>query len=42
MERVEREHLGNGAAQRMAEEIADHKRDPYTIIEEIVCAAGKK
>src|SRR6201994_804274 len=36
LERVEREHLGNGAGGRYAAEIADHKRDPYTIIEEIV------
>lgn len=42
MERVEREHLGNGAARQFAAEIADHKRDPYTIIEEIVGALGKQ
>jgi LAO/AO transport system kinase len=42
MERVEREHLGNGAARQFAAEIADHKRDPYTIIEEIVGAVAKK
>jgi LAO/AO transport system kinase len=42
LERVEREHLGNGAAGRYAAEIADHKRDPYSIIEEIVGAIGKR
>ncbi len=42
LERVEREHLGNGAASRYAEEIADHKRDPYTIIEEIVGTVGRR
>ncbi len=36
MERVEREHLGNGMARKFAAEVADHHRDPYTIIEEIV------
>jgi LAO/AO transport system kinase len=42
LEQVEREHLGNGAASRYAAEIADHKRDPYTIIEEIVGTVGKR
>jgi LAO/AO transport system kinase len=42
MERIEREHLGNGAARQYAAEIADHKRDPYTIIEEIVGAVEKR
>ncbi len=38
-ERVEREHLGNGAARRFAAEIAEHKRDPYSIIEEILSSS---
>lgn len=42
LEQVEREHLGNGAARRYAAEIADHKRDPYTIIEEIVGTVGRR
>jgi LAO/AO transport system kinase len=42
LEQVEREHLGNGAASRYAAEIADHKRDPYTIIEEIVGTVGRR
>jgi LAO/AO transport system kinase len=33
-----REHLGDGNVARMAAEVAEHKRDPYTLIEEI---AGK-
>lgn len=41
MERVLREHLGNGAAARFAEEIAEHKRDPYSLVEEIVGTVGK-
>ncbi|HEY3930036.1 MAG TPA: methylmalonyl Co-A mutase-associated GTPase MeaB [Candidatus Koribacter sp.] len=42
LEQVEHDHLGNGAAHRYAAEIADHKRDPYTIIEEIVGTVGKR
>ncbi len=42
MEQVEREHLGNGAASRYAAEIADHKTDPYSIIEEIVGTVGRR
>jgi LAO/AO transport system kinase len=42
LERVERDHLGNGAAGRYAAEIADHKRDPYTIIEDIVGTIGQR
>ena len=42
LEQVERDHLGNGAARRYAAEIADHKRDPYTIIEEIVGTVGRR
>jgi LAO/AO transport system kinase len=36
MERVRNEHLGDDDATRYAAEVADHKRDPYTIVEEIV------
>lgn len=42
LDQVQREHLGNGAASRYAAEIADHHRDPYTIIEELVGAAGRR
>ena len=31
-----RDRLGNGNLERFAAEIADHKRDPYSLIEEIV------
>ncbi|HTZ95014.1 MAG TPA: methylmalonyl Co-A mutase-associated GTPase MeaB [Terriglobales bacterium] len=31
-----REHLGNGNVARYAAEVAEHKRDPYTLVEEIV------
>ena len=31
-----REQLGNGAVARYAAEVAEHKRDPYSLVEEIV------
>jgi LAO/AO transport system kinase len=36
MERVVREQLGEEKVARYAAEIAEHKRDPYTLVEEIV------
>src|SRR5215469_5940867 len=33
--------LNNGQVERYAAEIAEHKRDPYTLVEEIVGKAGK-
>ena len=33
--------LGNGQVERYAIEVAEHKRDPYTLVEEIVGKAGK-
>ncbi len=42
LEKVEHEHLGNGAASQYAAEIAEHKRDPYTIIEEIVGTVARR
>jgi LAO/AO transport system kinase len=33
--------LGDGQVERYAEEVAEHKRDPYTLVEEIVGKAGK-
>ena len=35
------EHLGNGNVARFAAEVAEHKRDPYTLVEEIVGKLGK-
>ena len=32
---------GDGALRRYAEEVAEHKRDPYTVVEEIVRNLGK-
>ena len=36
-----REQLGNGNVARYAAEVAEHKRDPYTLVEEIVGKLGK-
>ena len=36
LERVMREQMGDGAVKRYATEIAEHKRDPYSLVEEIV------
>lgn len=37
-----RAQLSNGEAERLAAEVAQHKRDPYTVVEEIVARAGKQ
>ena len=37
-----REHLGNGNVARLAAEVAEHKRDPYTLVEEIAGEVGKQ
>jgi len=37
-----REHLGNGNVARLAAEVAAHKRDPYTLVEEIAAEVGKR
>jgi putative protein kinase ArgK-like GTPase of G3E family len=41
LERVLREHMGDGAVSRYAAEIAEHKRDPYSLVEEIVGKLGR-
>jgi LAO/AO transport system kinase len=35
-----RAQLGDGQVERLATEVAQHKRDPYTLVEEIVGKAG--
>jgi LAO/AO transport system kinase len=40
-QRVVNGYLGNGEAERFATEIAEHKRDPYSLVEEIVGELGK-
>jgi LAO/AO transport system kinase len=42
MERVMSEHLANGEASRYAAQVAQHERDPYTLVEEIVGAFTKR
>ena len=39
--RVVSGYLGNGEAERIAAEIVEHKRDPYSLVEEIVGELGK-
>jgi LAO/AO transport system kinase len=36
LEKVLRDEMGDGAVSRYAAEIAEHKRDPYSLVEEIV------
>jgi LAO/AO transport system kinase len=37
-----RQQLGDGNVARLAAEVAEHKRDPYTLVEEIAANAGKR
>ena len=37
-----RTQFGDGNLARLAAEVAEHKRDPYTLVEEIAAEAGKK
>jgi GTPase len=40
LERVLREEMADGAVNRYAAEIAEHKRDPYSLVEQIVSKVG--
>jgi LAO/AO transport system kinase len=40
--RVISDYLGDGQAERIAAEVAEHKRDPYSLVEEIVRELGKR
>jgi LAO/AO transport system kinase len=40
LDRVMREQMGDGAVSRYAAEIAEHKRDPYSLVEQIVSKVG--
>jgi LAO/AO transport system kinase len=42
LQRVVREQLSDGAVSRYAAEVAEHKRDPYSLVEEIVSRLGKQ
>ena len=37
-----RARFGDGNLARLAAEVAEHKRDPYTLVEEIAAGVGKK
>lgn len=39
--RVLKEQMGDGAVTRYAAEVAEHRRDPYTLVDEIVQKLGK-
>jgi GTPase len=41
LQRVIHEQLSNGAVRKAAAEVAEHKRDPYSLVEEIVESIGK-
>ncbi|MBV9609345.1 MAG: methylmalonyl Co-A mutase-associated GTPase MeaB, partial [Acidobacteria bacterium] len=41
LERVLREQMSDGAVARYATEVAEHRRDPYSLVEEIVAGFGK-
>jgi LAO/AO transport system kinase len=41
LQRVLRDEMGDGAISRYAAEIAEHKRDPYSLVEEIVSKLGR-
>jgi len=36
-----RAQLSDGEAERLAADVAEHRRDPYTVVEEIVARTGK-
>ncbi|HWS98360.1 MAG TPA: methylmalonyl Co-A mutase-associated GTPase MeaB [Candidatus Methylomirabilis sp.] len=40
-QRVVTGYLGNGEADRLAADVADHKRDPYSLVEELVREVGR-
>ncbi len=42
LQRVLRDEMGDGAVARYAAEVAQHKRDPYSLVEEIVANLGRK
>ncbi|HEV8525815.1 MAG TPA: methylmalonyl Co-A mutase-associated GTPase MeaB [Terriglobales bacterium] len=42
LQRALQEHMGDGAVGRYAAEVAEHRRDPYTLVQEIVSNLGKR
>jgi LAO/AO transport system kinase len=41
-QRVITSYLSNGDAERYASEVAEHKRDPYSLVEELIGELGKR
>jgi LAO/AO transport system kinase len=41
-QRVVTNYLSNGDAERYAAEVAEHKRDPYSLVEELIGELGKR
>ncbi len=41
LQTVIREQMGDGAVARYATEVAEHKRDPYSLVEEIIGSLGR-
>ncbi len=41
LESVLREQMGDGAVARYAAEVAEHKRDPYSLVQEIISSLGR-
>jgi LAO/AO transport system kinase len=41
LQRIMREHMANGEIAQYATEIAEHKRDPYSLVERLVTTLGK-
>lgn len=41
-QRVVTDYLGDGQAERLAREVAEHQRDPYSLVEELVSEVGKQ
>lgn len=41
LERILREHVANGEVSQFAAEIAEHKRDPYELVEQMIASLSK-
>jgi LAO/AO transport system kinase len=41
LERILREHVANGEVSQFATEIAEHKRDPYELVEQMIANLSK-
>jgi LAO/AO transport system kinase len=41
LERILREHVANGEVSQFATDIAEHKRDPYELVEQMIANLSK-